>query len=200
MKFIKIPASNMSIAKRSLVFGVGINDSDYIVNPLVNGVRVTCQYYIKWKDMLRRCYCPKRLKKNASYIDCDVHTEWMLFSKFKSWMESQDWKGKELDKDILIQGNKTYSQYACVFIDRELNALLCDCKMSRGKYKIGVYKKGNKYTAQLKVKDSPSHIGYFKTESEAHEAYKTHKYARIKAIAENYKDPIKRALLNYKIG
>ncbi len=38
--FHKIPASKKSLANRKLIFGIGINDSDYITDTVINGKRV----------------------------------------------------------------------------------------------------------------------------------------------------------------
>ena len=39
-------------------------------------------------------------------------------------MESQEWEGKQLDKDIVIPGNKVYSPDACIFVDKRINNLM----------------------------------------------------------------------------
>ena len=48
---------------RRLVSGVGTNDADYTTSPVaVNGVRTRCPFYVKWLDMLTRCYSDKYKK------------------------------------------------------------------------------------------------------------------------------------------
>lgn len=101
--------------KKGIVYGVGINDADYVVKD--------CLYYRKWKEIMRRCYSSNYHIKNPSYVDCNVCEEWHRFSNFKEWMMNQDWKEKELDKDILVPGNKVYSPDTCVFIDKKVNEL-----------------------------------------------------------------------------
>ena len=57
--FVEIPASKMSIAKRTTIFGIGINDACYQVQPFINGKQVTCPFYRVWKNMMKRCYSKK---------------------------------------------------------------------------------------------------------------------------------------------
>ena len=45
-----------------------------------------------------------------------------------------------LDKDILIKGNKIYSQDTCIFVPKAINSLFTNRKRFRGEYPIGVYK------------------------------------------------------------
>ena len=107
-----------------LVYGVGINDADYVVQKFetigyVSGKKKQkrvwrCPYYRVWTHMLERCYDVKRQERQPTYKDCSVSTEWLTFSVFKSWMEKQDFEGKQLDKDLLIEGNKIYSAETCV--------------------------------------------------------------------------------------
>ncbi|WP_423172691.1 hypothetical protein, partial [Stenotrophomonas sp. CASM112] len=47
-------------------------------------------------------------------------------------------KGFELDKDLLIKGNKVYSENTCIFIPAEINLLLIKREASRGEHLIGV--------------------------------------------------------------
>jgi len=72
--------------KNKLVCGVGINDADYEVQPIINGKRVMCPFYAKWVGMLERCYSEKFQNKWPTYIGCYVILDWIYFSNFKYWM------------------------------------------------------------------------------------------------------------------
>ena len=124
--------------KRRSVCGVGVNDADYQVRKKVNGESILCVFYKTWANMLTRCYNSKFHLKNKTYIGCSVCTEWHLFSNFKSWMETQNWQGRELHKDLLIKGNKVYSPQTCAFVDSMTNSFFLDCSASRGAWPIGV--------------------------------------------------------------
>ena len=121
--FEEIPAGNISIAKRTLKYGVGINDAQYQVQLRnTDNTLLTCPFYKVWSDMLKRCYSQTFLTKNPTYKGCYVCTPWLTFSNFRKWMETQAWKGKELDKDILIAGNKIYSPETCIYVPQWLNS------------------------------------------------------------------------------
>lgn len=200
--FIESPASKLSLSNRSLIHGIGINDADYITFYRgIDGKPHKCPYYVKWSSMLERCYSERYQAKRASYKGCSVTKGWLLFSNFKSWMSKQDWMGKQLDKDILSQGNKIYSPEKCLFVTQKINTLLCDCRASKGQYKTGVYLcgKSSKYRAMCCVDGKRKSIGSFRTEHEAFEAYKRFKYELIKSIAIQQVEPLKTALLNYEI-
>lgn len=105
---------------KKLIHGVGINDAGYnisISTRLPNGRRQEqrCPYYKRWVNMLTRCYSKAEQARNPCYIGCVVCPEWLTFSNFKRWMEQQDWKGKELDKDKHGDG-KLYSPTTCEFL------------------------------------------------------------------------------------
>ena len=111
-----------------------------------------------------------------------------------------------MDKDILVKGNKIYSEDTCVFVPERINNLLGSSKAIRGDYLIGVCfdKTANSFKAQCKIgKGTPKNLGRFNTEQEAFQAYKTFKEALIKNIAEAYKNQIDCrvywALINYEV-
>ena len=176
---------------KNLVYGVGINDADYVIKPTINGKRVFCPYYRKWIDMLQRCYSEKYHKRQPTYIGCEVAEEWLTFSNFKAWMEGQDWKGKQLDKDILIPNNKLYSRDTCVFVDSKVNSFLSDCKAARGSYMVGVDcpPPRNKFRAQCNDGNGKLlHLGLFETELEAHLVWKACKRKLACKLAEEQSD------------
>ena len=168
-----------------LVYGVGINDADYAVEKkeeigYVNGKRKWkrvwyCPYYRAWVSMLARCYSENLQDRYPTYKGCSVSEEWLRFSNFRRWMEKQDWEGKQLDKDLLLEGNKVYSAEACVFVTQTVNSFTIGCGSARGEWLIGVYwnKEKNKFKSGCRnpFTKKQEHLGYFTCEQEAHEAW-----------------------------
>ena len=77
--------------------------------------------YYKWKNMVQRCYDKKVHKKyKPEYKDKSVCEEWLNYSNFKIWFDEHYVPCKnnqiDLDKDLLVQGNKVYSPETCVFL------------------------------------------------------------------------------------
>ena len=149
--------------KTKLIYGIGINDSDYKIQPHIEGKQVICKYYQTWKGMLSRCYDFKTQAKRPTYIGCTVCDEWLTFSNFKRWMETQDWEGKCLDKDILVQRNKVYSPDTCIFVTDAINVLFTKRDAARGQYKLGVYfnRENGKFKSQCNINGKQKHLGYY---------------------------------------
>ena len=119
------------------VYGVGVVGAKYSTR--VNGV-LTKEYAL-WQSMLKRCYSDNSKKKHPTYIDCEVSDNFKSYEYFYEWCHKQVGFGNdgfELDKDLLIKGNKVYSENTCVFIPAEVNTLLVKRAASRGKHLIGV--------------------------------------------------------------
>lgn len=77
--------------------------------------------YYKWKNMVQRCYDKKVHKKyKPEYKDKSVCEEWLNYSNFRIWFDEHYVPCKnnqiDLDKDLLVQGNKVYSPETCVFL------------------------------------------------------------------------------------
>lgn len=160
-----------------LVEGVAINDANYPVREsiTINGKTVEtwkCPFYQKWKSMIKRCYNHKQLERNETYKYCYVCEEWLTFSNFKSWMETQDWEGKELDKDLLVDNNKLYSEKTCVFISHSLNSAIA-VRRKKSNLKLGVHISKNKFVSQCErdCLGKKRWIGVFNTENQAHRAW-----------------------------
>lgn len=184
--------------RQKLVHGVGINDADYVVQvKKVIGVNSKgkkivkyleyCPYYIKWVDMLRRCYSLSHQKKYPAYNGCSTVPEWHYFMTFKAWMEKQDWEGKELDKDLLIQNNKIYGPDTCIFLDQSINKFIKERSNTKNEYSGGAsfHKRIGKFQAQGWdiLTGKRKGLGYFDSKREAQDAWLAHKLEQAKILA-----------------
>ena len=191
------------------VYGVGILGTKY--PSTINGVKT--KEYMLWCHMLERCYSDICQKKKPTYEGCEVSDNFKNYEYFYEWCHKQigfdnDGNGNpfHLDKDLLVKGNKVYSEDYCVFIPQEINKILTKRTTSRGEYLIGVSwcKRDKAFKAQVgRNKGKPERLGYFKTEIEAFNAYKKAKEAFVKEQAEKFKSQIDprayEALMNYTV-
>lgn len=193
------------------IFKVGINDAD---GPVVryselprtsDGNRVQkviwrCPFHSKWVSMLKRCYSENYKKKYPTYKDVTCCEEWLTFSNFKSWMETQDWEGKELDKDLLVYQNKVYSPETCVFVSKEINGYMVKGCSDKGEYPIGVsYHKQAKdmvnelskpYHANISIGRKTNWLGSFYNPMDAHRAWQKAKIKYGNDILERQTDEL----------
>jgi hypothetical protein len=177
----------LSKAKRKIVCGFGVNDSDYVTNPIVNGKRNLCPFYSVWINMIRRCYSNKSHK---SYENVYVDEEWKYFSKFKSWMENQDWQGKHLDKDILFPGNKIYCSEKCIFVSQKVNKLLLKNNETMKNLPLGVCynKKRNSYMSYYSYNSKLINLGWYNNPIDAHKKFQLKKSEYIIEVANEQSD------------
>ena len=160
--------------------------------------------YIKWYSMMTRCYNPEYHIKESSYIDCEVCKEWLNFQNFAKWFYENNQKDYELDKDLLVKGNKIYSPNTCCFIPKKLNNLLNLNKKVRSDLPIGVYRVNNtQYSSQLSIYGKLEKGVVVNSADDAFLEYKTKKEKYVKELAEKFKNQIKNlvyeALNNYKV-
>lgn len=145
-------------------------------------------YYKSWYHMLSRCYDEGMQEKNQTYKGCTVTKDWLYLPNFKKWHDQYYRKGFDLDKDILVRGNKVYSPYTCEYIPQELNKLLVFNDKSRGNCTVGVcfIELTGKYLAHVCRGTGSRYIGSYHTEEEAFLSYKQEKELFIKEQAHHY--------------
>lgn len=182
-------------SRRKPVYGIGINDADYVVSTKANGKHVTCPFYRAWHNMMKRCYDRKCQEKQPTYKGCIVSYEWHRFSVFRAWMEKQDWQGNELDKDILLPGNKVYSPHNCMFVTRQINSLLHVRKSRPWPQGVWFDLGANKFRAEFTANGKKHYIGLFHNPNKAGEAYRQAKAAHIKEVAMHQEPRLRAALL-----
>ena len=187
------------------VHGVDVTGTKYSIT--VDDV-ITKEYDL-WHNMLQRCYNGAFKKKRPTYEGCEASENFKYYECFYEWCHKQigfGMDGWQLDKDLLVKGNKVYSEDSCVFLPQEINSLLIKSNTSRGEYLIGIcwHKAKNAFKAQVrKNKGKSEHLGLFKTEIEAFKAYKEAKESFVKEQANKWKDQIDprayNALMNYQV-
>lgn len=152
-----------------------------------------CPIYAEWKSMVDRCYSVKSHSGNPTYIGCTVDSGWHSFSSFREWMVAQPWRGNQIDKDILVQGNKVYGPDNCVFVSRNLNAFMNDRGAARGEWPIGVswHKDSGKLASSCRnpFTRKGEYLGLFTCPDAAHEAWRSRKHQHACRYAEQQTDP-----------
>ncbi len=183
------------------IYGIGfIGDGEYSAR-YKGGGNTPC--YDSWRGILRRCYSEKHQKDHPTYNGCTVDQKWHNYQNFAAWYYRNliYTEGRvEVDKDLLVKGNKIYGESFCSLVPTQINALFTGAsKIHRGKYPLGVYFKKDvgKFRAQLhRGGNAQEYLGDFNTPEEAFAVYKKHKEAFVKETVLKYKDKISDKLFN----
>lgn len=184
--------------KHKLVRSVGVNDATYatqIFSKQGNGIKKQvwrCPFYSVWSGMLDRCYSVSFKLKQPNYKDVSCCADWLIFSKFRHWMEQQDWEERDLDKDIILYNNKIYSPTTCAFVSRTANSFVTDRSNVRGDWPLGVH--WDTAAEKLRARccnpftKKREHLGLFTCAKEAHEAWRQRKHELAQLVAETESD------------
>lgn len=155
-----------------------------------------------WHNMYNRCYRESYLEKNPQYKGCSICDEWLEDREaFYSWVAENyyiiDGEQIDLDKDILVKGNKVYSPDTCIFTPHVINTYFENftrkpVQLKNGKYRMDIYIDGETVS-----------LGIFDTEEEAKKEFIKHKEAAIVSKADSYKSKIPaklyKAMVDFKI-
>ena len=184
------------------MYGVGV------LGGVISTEERSSKVYASWNNMLKRCYSTKESAQRSSYEGCYVSNNFCNYQYFKEWYNNQighNQDGWDLDKDLLIKGNKVYTEDCCVLLPKELNNALTQRKTYRGEYPIGVSYKPlrNQYRARCNRFGKNVHLGWFSTVEDAFSAYKKAKETYLRDLATKWKDKIDHrayeALMNYQV-
>lgn len=178
---------------------LGIIDDGYMLS--------TALSHKKWMSIINRCHNKHSLKRHPTYEGCGLCEEWKTYSNFAKWFDENYVEGYELEKDILVKGNKIYGPDTCCFVPRRINILLTNRKRCRGGLPVGVHisESGKRYIATMDRDNEKRFVKYCKTAEEAFTAYKNAKEAYIKEVADDYFSKglitkrVRDALYQYKI-
>lgn len=188
MSNIRKGAVKNPFSEKGRFLGFGVADV------MVSTKSPTYKYRRLWEAMITRV-CSR---EDTAYHNVTISQDWAILSTFLE--DIKRFKGYDkvvtdgwvLDKDILSVNGKIYSKDTCCFVPPEINSLLVSMGKPKGDYPLGVHfcKREGKFVAQLHVKTTMKHIGYFDCQDEARAAYKREKQKYVNRIAELYKSEI----------
>lgn len=154
--------------------------------------------YHEWVAMIDRCYNEK-CSHYENYKDCYVHNDWLIFENFEKWFNENYYKipgyRMNIDKDILVKGNKIYSPKTCVVVPSILNIQFVR-NIKRRNLALGVVYTENKkrYEAYYYRGEGKNHIrvnlGRYDSVEEAFYKYKEAKENYLKELADRFKEYI----------
>lgn len=162
----------------------------------------------KWMSMMKRCYDPKYLARKPTYIGCSVESSWHNFQNFAQWFESLDYNADdwELDKDLLIRGNKVYSESSCVMLPRHINCAINIYKSDKNsELPAGVTTTNSigKFRAQCQVGDGQEYSSVSTSVDYCFQWYKEKKMEQLRGLAEYWKEYLDPraycALVNFEV-
>lgn len=192
-----------------MVLGVGMLSNKY---PSKINNKETKEYNL-WKSMLYRCFDKKTKDKNPTYKNATCCKEWLNYENFYEWLHEQEnfnnWCDNRwnVDKDILIKGNKFYSPETCFLVPCNVNSLFINKSNYRGNLPIGVKRSGNSFLARCSnpITGNREYLGSYNTPFYAFQAYKNYKENLIKQIAQieyvkgNITENCRNAMIRYEV-
>lgn len=183
-----LPVNPSLINKRKSVAGVGINDATYISQPTIGGgLRVRCPAYNTWIAIINRGHSSTFKRKHPSYSTATVDDAWHSFMSFRSWWIGNYVDGWQLDKDLLIDGNKSYGPGKCLYVPNWVNTIIEYGESINPDLPIGVCKNKSgrmPYQATVSINGRTKHLGRFNNPLDAHKAYVSAKLNHIDSVAD----------------
>ena len=156
------------------------------------------QAYMIWYNMRNRC---TDLKEHPAYEGCAMCEEWQLDRQAcYNWVFKNYYKvGNEqmdIDKDILVKGNRVYSPSTCCFVPHSINMEFT------APFMFPPYQQ-DESTGMWYIRTPRNESFKGATIDDAIASYIPHREAELKAIADKYKGKIPQkvydAIVNWKL-
>ena len=151
--------------------------------PLTN---IKTQAYMTYANVVKRAKTGGEYQaKNPAYIGTSNGFE--DFQAFADWATQQigyGVPGFELDKDLLVPGNKVYSQETCCFLPKEINtALIRDHSSKTSGFPVGIYRHNkNGLVAKTSIRGKLVHLASTPTSTETDIAHLVQIYEEAKQL------------------
>ena len=181
----------------------GFNGQGYIGVGKYNSNPKRNPAYFKWMSIWRRIGQIGN-PAFASYIDCTMDVRWESLQDFSEFYHNCPYRqdGWELDKDIMVPGNKIYGPDTAAYVPKELNLFFVQ-RQKKSNLPRGVSNNKKSLSAQIHIEGKLTILGIFYTVESAYMAYKEAKEKDAGRLADKYEglvDPrVIKALRNFKV-
>lgn len=157
-----------------------------------------------WGKMLARCYCPLTQEKKPSYVGCSVDERFLNFQEFAAWASRQVGVdlGWQLDKDILVIGNRVYGPDTCVMAPPELNKAMRRVAIKKDGLPIGVTltQKGKPYRSVVRLNNDRLDLGRYDTIEQAYLVHLEAKCRHMRYLANKWRPEIPEKIYDAIVG
>lgn len=145
-----------------------------------------------WNGVNGRCL-ESLWKRQPAYIG--TANGFTCFQTFSDWcqvqdgyMNIEDGRFWQLDKDLLVPGNKVYCEDTCLFLPVVLNNSFKDFITNGYKLGASIYSYDtSRFVGSCTTNRGKEYLGIFDTEDDAHEAWRQRKLAFINSQLREYK-------------
>lgn len=149
-----------------------------------------------WTNMGTRCTSkfqeryPSYQGVSCGFKDFQDLAEWA--NAEQGYMDKDGDRFWQLDKDLLVPGNRIYAPDTCMFVPAEVNCLFNnstpqDNGLMAGVQMIAENGRGRRFIAACRTGTKKSnHIGTYNTEEEAHAAWLDFKSQHVRSLALKY--------------
>lgn len=152
--------------------------------------------YVTWCNILKRSYSNSYQTVQPTYKGTSVSEEWLNFQNFAKWFNENYYTVEgvnvQIEKDLLVKGNKVYSAETCVFVPQEVNIFFSSAKSKESTLPTGISMVNGKYLVQVgmgKVGNKPKVSKCtFESLDDAKDFYVKCKQERAIQLADKYKD------------
>lgn len=158
--------------------------------------------YVKWANMMQRCYSEGVRNDRPHYKNSTADIEWFNFSNYREWHKKNTMGDKklDLDKDVLIPRNTVYGSETCTLIPHFTNTIFESRGMNTN---IVLNDNTGKYDVNMVVLGTKKDVGTYDTFEEAKKGYIDYKQKYIKDVAEKCKGKVPyktyNAMVNWKV-
>lgn len=173
--------SKKGLLEPKKIYGFGFNSAKRGKGFLAKTKQGILREYDHWRRMLQRSYDEKWKALHPTYEDCEVEISWWDYQDFAKDFHECQYRPEhsDLDKDLLVIGNKVYSKELCVYLPEEINkTIIITGSVSRWHPRDEVFEY-NCNGIYLARSSSKTELG---------ELWVNAKTDRIKYLADKYKD------------
>jgi hypothetical protein len=132
-----------------------------------------------WKHIKLRCTEGASVQTaSPSYVGCAMHSDFSDFQKFVEWHRAQagyGMEGYDVDKDLLVVGNKIYGPDTCVLLPRDLNRFLVQMPPKDLPQGVRICPRDGRYLVEIRNCGKSTFVGRFDDLSKATSAYREKK-------------------------